>query len=928
MKKKQAFSLALAGAMAVTVLAPTTAMADTTWGSPSSAMTVDNNIAKVGIHAAASTASFFLGGNVVAERASDYSSITGKATAQEKYEAAMAFTRLGAFGSSSNVSPDPYLWNYFYNLAVDAGQATGTKSQDEVYISTGAGSPMQSDTAVIESLGTSYTLDRRPDVLMDTAGGYADLIAQLPENKDDDPSNDYNPISLSYVAANFASFVDDMYNLSDAIKASGKQGRYGDTEEIAEKYELYMKGIQCYVLSKIADGTVAKKNVAVITDAVDTDDDGTNDAYLCVDNTVTIGTSTDRPSESIYYTANNILQLKKDDLKSFEREETNRGKTTKVTYQVATAAQLAEMDAIIYGGHNADKGEGLRKELMAAGIAEDKIPMIYDSDPSDVFTIRANSVENFAGVGIFNGWLYPEILNPVDCTMYIYETFWHLKESELQKFAQANFANATVPDSIKTDGSTYDKAQIEDMIAQGMAYYAKHASEYTGTTLEVTDRINPAEYTKVSLTAGDKSATVTAAQIDALGQEQTFTKNGKNGSTEITANFAKLADVLTEAGLSTEAGCHFVLTASDGFSVNIAKGDLDTTYLYLDKSSGLLYSASGNPEAAGKMWVKDLTSVATSDIHTFENDVCTICGDPSTDKALADSVTAQIQALPETATAADQAAVEAASKAYTDLTDTQKAMVAEDVVAKLTTAEAQVKEAVAKAEAEKKAAAEKAAAEKAAAEKAAAEKAAAEKAAAEKAAAEKAAAEKAAEKKASTITLKAKTATYTGKAIAIAKATVKGSTGKVTYKYYSDKACKKAVKAANVKKAGIYYVKATVAADANYKAATSKAVVLKIKKAANPVMVAVKPGNVKYNKKKAQKLAAKKIFTVTKAQGKVTYTKISGNKNITISKTGVITVKKKTAKKTYSIKVKVTAAGNANYLAKNVTKTIKVKVKK
>lgn len=92
---------------------------------------------------------------------------------------------------------------------------------------------------------------------------------------------------------------------------------------------------------------------------------------------------------------------------------------------------------------------------------------------------------------------------------------------------------------------------------------------------------------------------------------------------------------------------------------------------------------------------------------------------------------------------------------------------------------------------------------------------------------------------ASEITLKAKKAAYTGKAISINKAEVKGSTGKVTYTYYTNAKCTKKTKkktsgasktGAAPKKAGTYYVKASVEADGNCLAATSKAVKLVIKK--------------------------------------------------------------------------------------------------
>jgi|GEM_PF-4996198 len=106
----------------------------------------------------------------------------------------------------------------------------------------------------------------------------------------------------------------------------------------------------------------------------------------------------------------------------------------------------------------------------------------------------------------------------------------------------------------------------------------------------------------------------------------------------------------------------------------------------------------------------------------------------------------------------------------------------------------------------------------------------------------------------------------------------------------------------------------------------------KIDKAANPLTIKAKTATVKYSKvkKKARTLAVGKVIAFTKkGQGKMTYTKASGNKKITINKTtGKVKVKKGLKKGTYKVKVKVQAAGNANYNASPVkTVTFKVKVK-
>lgn len=74
-------------------------------------------------------------------------------------------------------------------------------------------------------------------------------------------------------------------------------------------------------------------------------------------------------------------------------------------------------------------------------------------------------------------------------------------------------------------------------------------------------------------------------------------------------------------------------------------------------------------------------------------------------------------------------------------------------------------------------------------------------------------------------------------------------------------------------------------------------------------------------------IAAKKAFTVKKATGKLTFRKASGNKKITVASNGAIRVKKGLKKGTYTIKVKVRAAGNATTKAKTVQVKMRVKVK-
>ena len=98
----------------------------------------------------------------------------------------------------------------------------------------------------------------------------------------------------------------------------------------------------------------------------------------------------------------------------------------------------------------------------------------------------------------------------------------------------------------------------------------------------------------------------------------------------------------------------------------------------------------------------------------------------------------------------------------------------------------------------------------------------------------------------------------------------------------------------------------------------------------NPFTAGGKTATVKAKKvkKKAQTVAASKLYKYSPSTG-ILAEKVSGNKNFTVNKlNGNITVKKKTKKGTYMIKVRIMSTGNAEYKAsewKTITVTIKVK---
>ena len=100
-----------------------------------------------------------------------------------------------------------------------------------------------------------------------------------------------------------------------------------------------------------------------------------------------------------------------------------------------------------------------------------------------------------------------------------------------------------------------------------------------------------------------------------------------------------------------------------------------------------------------------------------------------------------------------------------------------------------------------------------------------------------------------------------------------------------------------------------------------------VKKDAQPWKVSVAKKTVKVAKVKKAKQTVKAI-TVKGAVGKVTYKKAGGSAKLTVGTNGKITVKKGTKKGTYSVKVKIKAAGDGDTLAATKTVTVKIVVKK
>jgi len=135
---------------------------------------------------------------------------------------------------------------------------------------------------------------------------------------------------------------------------------------------------------------------------------------------------------------------------------------------------------------------------------------------------------------------------------------------------------------------------------------------------------------------------------------------------------------------------------------------------------------------------------------------------------------------------------------------------------------------------------------------------------------------------------------------------------------------------ASSKNAGTYTI--TIQGKGNY-IGTAKAS-YKIKKASNPITVTSKTAKVSYSKlkKATQTVKRSKLMSIKSAKGTLSYQLVSVNKAgyagyfKVYSKTGNLKIRKKLPKGTYKLRIKVTAAGNANFNQKSKTVTVKVTV--
>ena len=432
----------LAAVLVVALLAGFGTAFAATFAVPTAPLNTNDGVVKVVAARAGQIAPLILGADLVAS--------TNLGASDGSFSGANAI--LGVFGSDINAKPDPWLYNYFYNLdkpdnqkvanaTISQQQADGTAPPPEVIIAELTHRP---DIILTQAEGTGD-----PDSTAQRFSGYVNVINDLPENTDSDPSNGYAPSFFTCSTSGLVIQTQNLIELAKAINtvagAKNLKTRYGNPYDSAVNYDKYVWGYYFYIKQKLDSGELTKKSSAVLTNTADSGANWTLAART---------TSTARPSSRLI---------------EYVQDNTNLLNET-LGVNSATLEQVLACDVVIATGNN---GPILRTAAATAGIAEADLPVIINTLPLCLYGMVMQTHENALGIPLIQSIIYGDELgiNPVYAAAYFYENFFHITDNNaLQETVNTLMANATLPTGVTTSIAQYDPLAVEAIIAQGVAY--------------------------------------------------------------------------------------------------------------------------------------------------------------------------------------------------------------------------------------------------------------------------------------------------------------------------------------------------------------------------------------------------------------------------------------------------------------------------
>ncbi|MGN1001447.1 MAG: hypothetical protein ACI4PC_01630 [Oscillospiraceae bacterium] len=483
-KRSKFLGLFLVLAMAVSLVTPAFAVGsangnltdeagDYYYEAPTYPVSTDDNYITASAHRAASPLLGMLGVNAV----SGFGMINGGAPAD--LAAAQQAAAVGIWGSSINENPDPWYWNYFYNFyAAENGLETVENALNNA---NAQASPTAADSTPVEAYGNvSVSISGRPQILIGCGStntntdvnGYDSQIAIINSFPPDSPyykegDETYSPIQVAYTTTNIQNMIDSVYAAARAIKQveaeTGKTTRYGDVMEIAADYETYVKGTIAYVLEELNAKGMKEKTVAVLKSY-----DEATGMYTLADENSLAGTSTYRPYEYVMNVSKNLA------------DETG--------LTVSAADLCAKADAIVcFQGTIENAGDGA-SQITQDSILESFGENVFDgiilaTQPSTLYGMTMNSVENAMGYAYTIGYIYSDVIDidPVEMCAYFYQHFLHVTSADgLATVIRNNFEDVILPEgSTTTLAATYSEAAIEAKLAKGISYWKSNPGKFT-----------------------------------------------------------------------------------------------------------------------------------------------------------------------------------------------------------------------------------------------------------------------------------------------------------------------------------------------------------------------------------------------------------------------------------------------------------------
>lgn len=441
-------------------------------------------------------------------------------------------TMLGIWASAANEVPNAYNWNYFYNLAQSqAGKTLADTAAVDVQNSStpgfdsesGVWSPFKYRPEIIwtsNSLNAqgvkTYTqlirdgkyYDGKTATTHEEQGGRGKTIVYDDYGDALDKGSyyiagdeNYNPSVISATNTSAFTFTDSFYELAGLVdqtksatagnNADGKVTKDNVTwktmnalprttryeasaedpmtaQEAALQVEKLTRGSVYYTLSKIADGTVAKKKVAFLT--ADPDASTSTATVVAYDFIDQIGGGNTAGKAS-------TAPLVVDQLTGTKVESGGDGDITWTTYTVK-ADDLAKCDVVFDAAGDAMSADQLKKWVADnASSAELKT----DATEKVEYLVQCPAILNGHNYtseklifGIYDiAFIYPELFPNMELVTYWYDKVYHLKSDNLRTALQWGLANSSLPSAISpTDlAKDYDASAVDNKFMLGWDYW-------------------------------------------------------------------------------------------------------------------------------------------------------------------------------------------------------------------------------------------------------------------------------------------------------------------------------------------------------------------------------------------------------------------------------------------------------------------------